>query len=48
MIPKLKDLITEAKVHRLQIFTPRTGGKGAGITGDSGIINQIKLKTYLL
>ena len=23
---KLKDLITEAKVHRLQIFTPGTGG----------------------
>tara|TARA_R100000664_G_C2728517_1_gene119747 strand:+ start:40 stop:588 length:549 start_codon:yes stop_codon:yes gene_type:complete len=27
---KLKDLITEAKVHRLQIFTPGTGGKGSG------------------
>ena len=24
------DLITEAKVHRLQIFTPGTGGKGMG------------------
>ena len=30
MIPKLKDLLNEAKVHRLQIFTPGTGGKGAG------------------
>ena len=27
---KLMDLITEAKVHRLQIFTPGTGGKDAG------------------
>ena len=27
---KLKDLITEAKVHRLQIFTPGTGGKEHG------------------
>jgi hypothetical protein len=27
---KLKDLITESKVHRLQIFTPGTGGKGSG------------------
>ena len=24
---KLKDLITETKAHRLQIFTPGTGGK---------------------
>ena len=27
---KLKDILNEAKVHRLQIFTPGTGGKGAG------------------
>jgi len=26
---KLMDLITEAKVHRLQVFTPGTGGKGS-------------------
>ena len=27
---KLKDILNEAKVHRLQIFTPGTGGKGSG------------------
>ena len=27
---KLTDLLNEASVHRLQIFTPGTGGKGAG------------------
>ena len=27
---KLMDLITEAKVHRLQVFTPGTGGKEHG------------------
>ena len=27
---KLKDLLNEATVHRLQVFTPGTGGKSNG------------------
>ena len=39
---KLKDLLNEAKVHRLQIFTPGTGGN---ISKDSMKFNPSKIPT---
>ena len=41
---KLKDILNEAKVHRLQIFTQGTGRKGAG----NFKFNQSKITTAKL
>ena len=45
---KLRDLITEAKVHRLQIFTPGTGGKGTNFKFNPKKIPRGKLKIGIM